>query len=149
MALFVCTLDWAQVDSFQVFLYRPNSRQFNGRQIACVGAVQEDSQWALKSKRSSDHVTWAHNPFWRRQSQPMFRKTPTPKQSTNLTNPKMHLFHIPQCTIQNRNVHISVLNGAFGDMEQVHCGICELGQSEARIRGNVSWSTDIFLLPPW
>ena len=32
----------------------------------------------------------------------------------------MHLFHIPECSIQNRNVHISVLNGAFWDMEQVH-----------------------------
>ena len=39
----------------------------------------------------------------------------------------MHLFHIPQCTIQNRNVYISVLNGALWDMEQVHCGICEMG----------------------
>ena len=36
-------------------------------------------------------------------------------------------FHIPQCTIQNRNVHISVLNGALWDMEQVHYGICEIG----------------------
>ena len=26
----------------------------------------------------------------------------------------MHLSHIPQCTIQNRNVHISVLNGTLG-----------------------------------
>ena len=40
----------------------------------------------------------------------------------------MHLFHIPQCNIQNRNVHISVLNVALWDMEQVHCGISELGQ---------------------
>ena len=40
----------------------------------------------------------------------------------------MHLFHIPPCTIQNRNVHISVLNGALWDMEQVNCGIWELGQ---------------------
>ena len=40
----------------------------------------------------------------------------------------MHLSHIPQCTIQNRNVHISVLNGALWDMGQVHCGICEIGQ---------------------
>ena len=40
----------------------------------------------------------------------------------------MHLFHIPQCPIQNRNVHISVLNGALWDMEQVHSGICEIGQ---------------------
>ena len=39
----------------------------------------------------------------------------------------MHLSHIPQCTIQNRNVHISVLNGALWDMGQVHRGICEIG----------------------
>ena len=35
--------------------------------------------------------------------------------------------HIPQCTIQNRNVHISILNGALWDMGQVHSGICEKG----------------------
>ena len=40
----------------------------------------------------------------------------------------MHLFHIPQCAIQNRNVHITVVSGALWDMEQVYCGICELGQ---------------------
>ena len=40
----------------------------------------------------------------------------------------MHLFHIPQCIIQNRNVHISVLNGAFWDMEQMYCGIFELNE---------------------
>ena len=39
----------------------------------------------------------------------------------------MHPFHIPQCSIQNRNVHISVLNGVLWDMEQVHSGICEIG----------------------
>ena len=39
----------------------------------------------------------------------------------------MHLFYIPQCNIQNRNVHISVLNGAMWDTEQMHCGICEIG----------------------
>ena len=46
----------------------------------------------------------------------------------NFTNPRMHLFHIPQCSTQNRNVHISVLNGAWWNMEQVHSGICELRQ---------------------
>ena len=40
----------------------------------------------------------------------------------------MHLFHILQYYIQNRNVHISVLNGALWDMEWVHGGICELDQ---------------------
>ena len=39
----------------------------------------------------------------------------------------MHLSYTPQCTIQSRNVHISVLNGALWDMRQVHCGICEIG----------------------
>ena len=39
----------------------------------------------------------------------------------------MHLFHIPQCSIQNRNVHISVLNGALWDIEQVHSWIWEIG----------------------
>ena len=47
---------------------------------------------------------------------------------TNVTSPRMHLFHIPQYSIQNRNVHISVPNGALWEMEQVHSGICELGQ---------------------
>ena len=37
-------------------------------------------------------------------------------------------FHIPHCSIQNRNMHISVLNGALWDMEQVRSGICEIGQ---------------------
>ena len=66
-------------------------------------------------------------------------------QQTNFTNLRMHLFHIPQlpsvrkrpinlithipqCSIQNRNVHISVLNGTLWDTEQVHSGVCELGQ---------------------
>ena len=34
----------------------------------------------------------------------------------HLTNPTIHLSHIPQCTIQNRNVHISVLNGVLWGM---------------------------------
>ena len=45
----------------------------------------------------------------------------------------MHLFHIPQCSIQNRNVHISVLTGALWNVEQVHAGICELGQLQENI----------------
>ena len=39
----------------------------------------------------------------------------------------MHPTHIPQCSIQNRNVYISVLNGALWDMGQVDCGIGEFG----------------------
>ena len=48
-------------------------------------------------------------------------------QQTNLTNPTMHLSHMPEYTIHNRNVHISVMNGVFWHMGQVHCGIFELG----------------------
>ena len=51
----------------------------------------------------------------------------------------MHLFHIPECSTQNRNVHISVLNGAFWDMEQVHSGICELGQMAGFTPGDRDW----------
>ena len=36
-------------------------------------------------------------------------------------------YHIPQYTIQNRNVPIYVLNGVLWDMGEVHCGICENG----------------------
>ena len=39
----------------------------------------------------------------------------------------MHLSHISQYTIQNRNVHISVLNCLLWDMGQLHGGICETG----------------------
>ena len=38
--------------------------------------------------------------------------------------------YIAQCTIQNRNVHISVLKGVLCDVKQVHCGICEIGPDE-------------------
>ena len=40
------------------------------------------------------------------------------------TNTTMDVFHIPQYTIQNRNVHISVLNGVLWDMRQDHFGFC-------------------------
>ena len=42
-----------------------------------------------------------------------------------LTNPTMQLSHITQCTIQNINVYISFLYGAFWDIGLVYCGICE------------------------
>ena len=48
-------------------------------------------------------------------------------QLTLFANPRMHQFHIPECSIQNRNVHTSVLNEALWDMEQVHSEICEIG----------------------
>ena len=44
-------------------------------------------------------------------------------QYIKLANFTMRLSHTPQCPIQNRNVHISVLNGILWDMGQVYCGI--------------------------
>ena len=59
---------------------------------------------------------------------------------TKLTNPTMHVSHIPQCTIQNRNAHISVLNGVLWDMEQLHYRIYEVGQPDLTIvRIGISW----------
>ena len=43
----------------------------------------------------------------------------------------------PQCTIQNRNVHISVLNGALWDMGQRKCGICEIIQQYPKLSANL------------
>ena len=34
-------------------------------------------------------------------------------QLSNLKNPRIHLFHTSQCSVQNRNVYISVLSGAL------------------------------------
>ena len=53
----------------------------------------------------------------------------------------MHMFHIPQYTIQNRNVPIFVLNGALWDMEQMHCRFCELGQFYYSKRGQCMLTT--------
>ena len=39
----------------------------------------------------------------------------------------LHMGNEGNCTIQNRNVHISGLNGALWDMGEVRCGICEIG----------------------
>ena len=46
-------------------------------------------------------------------------------QLTILTNPTGHLSHIPQYTILNRNVNISVMNDVLWDMGRVPCGICD------------------------
>ena len=62
---------------------------------------------------------------------------------TWFTNPTTHLSNIPQCTIQYRIVHISVLNGVYWDMRQVHCGICECGVLEAMFHTPVT-----VLMPP-
>ena len=49
-------------------------------------------------------------------------------QSNTFWNPVMHLSHIPKWFIQNRNIHVSVLNGALRAMGHVYSWICELGQ---------------------
>ena len=47
---------------------------------------------------------------------------------TNLKIPTMHPVHSPQFIIQNRNVHISVLNSPLWGMEQAQCGMYQLGK---------------------
>ena len=48
-------------------------------------------------------------------------------QKKQFTNPTIHLFQISQCSIQNRNVYISVLDEALWDMQQEHFGIFKIG----------------------
>ena len=57
----------------------------------------------------------------------------------------MHMSHIPQCTIQNRNVHIPILIGVLWDMGQMHCGICEFGLLPAIIARLVNLFTYIYV----
>ena len=40
----------------------------------------------------------------------------------------MYLSHIPQYTIQSRNVHRSILNGVLWDMGQLRLGISEIDE---------------------
>ena len=55
----------------------------------------------------------------------------------------MHLSHIPHCAIQNRNVHISVLNGASWEMMQVYCGNCENGARFGFVQD--TWCVSLYL----
>ena len=57
----------------------------------------------------------------------------------------MHPFYNPKCTIQNRNMHISVLNSALWDMGQVRCSICEIGQFNAPKQHHVPSATNIII----
>ena len=52
----------------------------------------------------------------------------------------MHLYHIPQCSIQKRNVHFSALNGTLRDMDQVHFWICEIDQCQLPSSQLLLWS---------
>ena len=54
---------------------------------------------------------------------------------------------VPQCTIRNRNVHISVQNGTLWDMKQVHCGSCEISlwcQKHTVLL--IMWNVNIYLV---
>ena len=59
-------------------------------------------------------------------------------------NHRIHLFHIPQCFIQNRNVRISVLNVESGDIEQVHSEILWNLSIAADLIINVDTSTPFY-----
>ena len=59
----------------------------------------------------------------------------------------MHLSHIPLCTIQNKNVCISVLNGVLWDMGLVHCGICGIGLLNLMVSGkSISYGSSSFIM---
>ena len=60
----------------------------------------------------------------------------------------MQLFHIPQWTIHNRNVHISVLNYALWAIEYVKCGNREIGLLAFVGDGNMSILPH-GLIPQW
>ena len=64
-----------------------------------------------KLKIAFQHTT-AYSPCWLNNGLFYLINTPCAKPWDVIDlfhNPRMHLFHIPQCYIQNRNVHISVL----------------------------------------
>ena len=65
-------------------------------------------------------------------------------QKTNITHSTMHLFHFPQCNIQSRNMHISVLTDALWDMGEMHHGNCDIGllSQVPRPSINLSFITD-------
>ena len=57
---------------------------------------------------------------WTEGSEPS-RPFPQISKCIIFTNPRMHMFHIPQCSIQNINVYISILNGALWELDQLGC----------------------------
>ena len=95
------------------------------------GASKNTEQWITDILYMFYLRTWCMNMFSYFITCRRLQCRNQPGRKVNFTNPRKHLYHIPQCSIQNRNVHISVLNGALWDMEQVPSGICELGQLNA------------------
>ena len=50
----------------------------------------------------------------------------TSQDLTLFTNTRMHLFHIPQYSIENSNVQIFILIETLWNMEPLYSGICEI-----------------------
>ena len=93
----------------------PTTNKFLGRHEKCSNGWQSGRMVAMTCWPRLGEQASSENEIWEKENRPIAHI------------PMMHQFHIPQCTIQNRNVHISVLIGALWDMEQVHCGICGWG----------------------
>ena len=79
----------------------------------CISEMENISyvcmcRWLLCKHQWCDTQTW-HAICLYRWGDPVLKLT----EFTHLT---MQLFHIPECNIQNRNVHISVLNVALWDL---------------------------------
>ena len=115
----VCVSNHQPHDCLLNRLFRRRSKETSKRRATGLCARNSPGTGEFPTERASNaenvSIWWRHHVMCR-------------QQETNFTNPRMHIFHIPQRSIQNRNVHISVLNGALWDMEQAHSGICEFGR---------------------
>ena len=60
----------------------------------------------------------------------------------------MHQSHIPQYTIQKRNVHISVLNDVLWDVGQVHCDIVRSDHSAAVSHFQLNFGQNVCIVFP-
>ena len=81
--------------------------------------------WASVASNGFEFVFPDHTKLLR-----MFRRTSQDIASIDQSDKFHNAHHFPQCTIQNRNVHIYVLTGVLWYMVQVHCGVCEIGPFE-------------------
>ena len=115
----------------QISWWRHQMEIFSALLALCTGNSPVTGEFPTQRPVTRSFVVFficALNKRLRKQSWSWRFETPSRSLSRhyNVTNPTMQLSHIPQHTIQNRNVHISVLNGVLWDMGQLHCGICEI-----------------------
>ena len=68
------------------------------------------------------------------------------RRADNRPIPWISQFHIPQYTIQKRNVHISALNGALWDMRQCIVGLVRLVDSGLRVFSHWIHGTKVFFI---